>query len=118
RVGIVARKGLRTFIQDQIKLAEKEKITAVVEEVGAEANAAEIKRAIRNVKKRSDALWVLNDNRLLTPRLISDAWVPGMNERPWVPVIVGAAPLVSPGANFGTFALIPDHPGLGAQVAN
>jgi hypothetical protein len=118
RVGIVARAGLRRFIQDQADLAKKEKITAVVEEVGENPNAAEIKRAIRSVKNRADALWVLNDNQLLTPRLISDGWVPGMNERPWIPVIVGAAPLVSPGANFGTFALIPDHPSLGAQVAN
>jgi hypothetical protein len=89
----------------------------VLEEVSLSPNPAEIKRALRIVKQRADALWVLNDDQLLTPRLIQDGWLPGMNERPWVPAIAGAAPLVAPGTNFGTFALLPDHTALGAQAA-
>lgn len=118
RIGIVARRELTGFVRAQAALAEKEKISAVVEEVSATPNPAEIKRALRRVKREVDALWVLNDNHLLSPRLIREGWVPGLNERPWLPAIVGAAPFVSPGANFGTFALVPDHPSLGAQVAN
>lgn len=118
RVGIIARPGLMGFIREQERLAEKESVVAVVEEVSAKPNVAEVRRALRIIKSTSDAVWVLNDNQLLTPKLISEGWVPGMNEHPWVPVIVGAAPLVAPGANFGTFALVPDHPGLGAQLAN
>lgn len=118
RIGIVTRPELTGFVEAQVALARKEKITVAVEGVSAQPNPAEIKRALRRVKREVDALWVLNDNHLLTPRLIREGWVPGMNERPWLPVIVGAAPFVSPGANFGTFALVPDHPSLGAQVAN
>ncbi len=118
RVGIIARPGLSGFIREQELLAQKEAVTAVVEQVSAQPNAAEIRRALRIIKQDCDAVWILNDNQLLTPRLISAGWVPGMNENPWLPVIVGAAPLVAPGANFGTFALVPDHPSLGAQLAN
>jgi hypothetical protein len=118
RIGIVARAGLRGFIERQAALATRERILAVVEEVSAKPNVAEIKRALRLVKGRSDALWILNDDQLLTPRLIADGWLPGMDERPWIPAIVGAAPLVAPGAGFGTFAVLPDHTALGAQAAN
>jgi hypothetical protein len=91
---------------------------AVVEEsVGVEPNPSEIKRAIRRLKQRADVIWVLNDDHLLTPGLITEAWLPGLDERPWLPTIVGAASLVSPQHSFGTFAVLPDHLALGAQAA-
>jgi hypothetical protein len=61
---------------------------------------------------------VLNDDRLLAPKLISEGWLPGLNERPWRPTIVGAESLVAAGLSFGTFAVLPDHTELGAQAAN
>ena len=33
---------------------------------------------------------MLNDDRLLTPRLLEDGWLHGLNEPPFVPTIVGA----------------------------
>src|SRR4029078_12045194 len=60
---------------------------------------------------------ILNDDRLLTPRLIAEGWLPGLNERPFCPTIVGAASLVSAQNSFGTFAVLPDHVALGAQAA-
>jgi hypothetical protein len=81
-------------------------------------NSSEIKRALRRLKQQVDAIWVLNDDRLLSPRLIADGWLPGLNERPWRSTIVGAASLVSPGSSFGTFAVLPDHTALGAQAAS
>ena len=118
RVGIVARSSLVGFVRHQVELAAREHISVHVEEVSARPNAAEIKRAIRRAKRGVDALWILNDNQTLSPDLIADAWLPGMNERPWVPAIVGAAPLVSPKIGFGTFGVLPDHTALGAQTAN
>jgi len=118
RIGIVARANLRGFVEQQMKIAAREQVVARLEQVSARPNAAEIKRALRIVKQDADAVWILNDDRLLSPRLISDGWLPGMNERPWVPAIVGAASLVAPGINFGTFAVVPDHTALGAQAAN
>ncbi len=118
RVGVVVRAPLRGFVDNQIRLASREKVTVTLEEVDAAPNPSEIKRAIRRLKSRADVLWILNDDRLLTPQLISDAWVPGLDERPWVPSIVGAPSLVSARNPFGTFAVLPDHAALGAQVSD
>jgi hypothetical protein len=118
RIGIIARPRLGGFVDRQAALAARENIVVVTEKVSQDPDRAEIRRALRRLKSDSDALWVLNDDQLLTPRLIADAWLPGLNERPWIPAIVGAAPLVSPGVGFGTFALLPDHTALGAQAAH
>jgi hypothetical protein len=118
RVGVVRRAELRQFVARQAALARHERIGVEEEIVSASPNASELKRAIRRVRLRADALWVLNDDRLLTPQLIGDAWLPGVSERPWIPTIVGAAPLVVPGQSFGTFAVLPDHTALGTQTAS
>lgn len=117
RVGVIVRQPLRTFVSTQIALANREKVVVTQEVVGASPNASEIKRALRRLKRDADVLWILNDDRLLTPKLISDGWLPGLDERPWIPTIVGAGSLVSPQRSFGTFAVLPDHVALGAQAA-
>lgn len=118
RVGVVQREPLSGFVSRQAELAQLEQTAVVRETVSREPNSSEIKRALRNLKQKVDAIWVLNDDRLLSPRLIADGWLPGLNERPWRPTIVGAASLVSPGHSFGTFAVLPDHTALGAQAAS
>jgi hypothetical protein len=118
RIGVVRRSALEAYVRREAELAAHEHIAVVEEHVGPEPNASELKRAIRRVRQRADALWVLNDDRLLTARLIADAWLPGVSERPWIPTLVGAAPLVSPQTPFGTFAVLPDHTALGVQVAS
>jgi hypothetical protein len=118
RVGVVHRASLSGFVRRQAALAGREQTRVVREEVSQNPNASEIKRALRRLKQRCDAIWVLNDDRLLTPRLLADGWLHGLNEPPWVPTIVGAASLVSPSQSFGTFAVLPDHTALGAQAAN
>ena len=118
RIGVVHRASLAGFVKRQAALAHREQTAVVREEVSQAPNASEIKRALRRLKQRCDAIWVLNDDRLLTPRLLADGWLHGLNEPPWVPTIVGAASLVSPSQSFGTFAVLPDHTALGAQAAN
>lgn len=118
RVGVVYRHSLARFVGEQRELAGREKISIVSEEVSEDANESEIKRALRLLKQRVDAVWVLNDDHLLTPQLISKGWLPGLNERPWRPTIVGAENLVAAGLSFGTFAVLPDHTELGTQAAN
>jgi hypothetical protein len=118
RVGVVLRPSLSGFVERQARLALREQITVVEELVDHRPNASDLKRALRKVKQHVDALWILNDDRLLTPQLIADGWIPGLNERPWSPAIVGAASLVSPGQSFGTFAVLPDHVALGSQAAS
>ncbi|MES1189239.1 MAG: twin-arginine translocation signal domain-containing protein [Myxococcales bacterium] len=118
RIGVVHRSSLSGFVRRQAALAHREQTAVVREEVSQKPNASEIKRALRRLKQRCDAIWVLNDDRLLTPRLLADGWLHGLNEPPWVPTIVGAASLVSPSQSFGTFAVLPDHTALGTQAAN
>lgn len=110
RVGVVLRAPLRGFVRRQAALAAHDLL--------AEPSPSELKRALRRLKTRADVVWVLNDDRLLTPRLIADAWLPELNERPWSPAIVGVGALVSPEQSFGTFAVLPDHTALGAQAAS
>lgn len=117
RVGVVVREPLESFVRQQIELAKREKVTVAVERISSEPNASEVKRALRNLKACADVLWILNDDRLLSPKLLADGWLPGLDERPWVPTIVGAGSLVSPVRSFGTFAVLPDHVSLGAQAA-
>lgn len=118
RVGVIYRASLGGFVRDQKELAAREKITLLGQAVGEAPNESEIKWALRKLKSRVHAVWVLNDDRLLTPKLISEGWLPGLNERPWRPTIVGAESLVAAGLSFGTFAVLPDHTELGAQAAN
>ncbi len=118
RVGVVFRAPLAGFVARQRTLAEREQITIVEQRVSAKPNISELRRAIRLAKVHADALWLLNDDRLLTPDLITEGWLPGLEERPWRPTIVGAASLVSAQQSFGTFAVLPDHTALGVQAAN
>jgi hypothetical protein len=118
RVGVVVRANVRHFVKRQIELASREHIVVVEEVVGERPNSSEVKRAIRRLKQSTDVIWILNDNKLLTSRLIAEAWIPGLDERPWLPTIVGAASLVSARSSFGTFAVLPDHLALGGQAAS
>ena len=118
RVGVVYRSRLRRFVALQTELAKREQISVTGEVVGEQPNESEIKRALRRLKQRVDAIWVLNDNQLLTPHLISKGWLPGLNEKPWKPTVVGAESLVRAELSFGTFAVLPDHTELGTQAAS
>jgi hypothetical protein len=115
---VVVRGPLLGFVHRQASLASREQIRVNTETVSATPNPSELKRAIRRVKQRADALWILNDDHLLTSRLIADGWLPGLDERPFRPTIVGAASLVSAAQSFGTFAVLPDHTALGSQAAS
>ncbi len=118
RVGVVVRSPLRRFVGEQARLAQREKVLVTEEVISANPNPSEVKQAIRQLKQQNDLIWILNDNQLLTPRLIAEGWLPALDERPWLPTIVGVVSLVSPKRSFGTFAVLPDHTALGAQAAN
>lgn len=118
RVGVVVRRSLTEFVRHQLELARREQIYVQAEVVSQEPNVSELRRALRRLKQRTHAIWVLNDDRLLTPELISEGWLRGLNERPFKPAIVGARSLVSATQSFGTFAVLPDHTALGVQAAS
>jgi hypothetical protein len=118
RVGVIYPRHAVGFIERQKQLAAKEGVALLPAEVSPEPTAQEIKGAFARLKSdRVDALWVLNDNRLLRDSaFLNEAWRPGIDSLA-VPVIVGAEPLLK-SVPIGTFAVLPDHLGLGTQAAN
>ncbi|MBC8132895.1 MAG: hypothetical protein H7X95_07925 [Deltaproteobacteria bacterium] len=120
RVGVVHAPYERSFIERQTRLAAREKITLVPVEVSNQPTAPEINDALAELRRnqRIDALWVLNDSRLLKDAaFIAEAWRPEVGFM-GVPVIVGAASLLEARSKFGSFAVLPDHAALGVQTAN
>ena len=46
-------------------------------------------------ERRAGKSGKVTERRTAEPDLITEGWLPGLNERPWRPTIVGAASLVS-----------------------
>lgn len=119
RVGVVHRKTFTRVVDAQMQLAEVEKIELIPVVVADAPSAEEIEDALDLlvVKEKVDALWVLNDNRLLSSNFLVESWLPVLQFRP-VPVIVGVSALVHPDVHFGTLAVYPNHARLGVQAAD
>jgi hypothetical protein len=116
RVGVIHRRGFKRYVRAQAALAKSEEIEVVAVEVPNDASPHDVADALSKLARRVDALWVLNDNALLTPEHIRDGWLPPLDERP-LPTIVGIPGLVTKDVRFGTFAVIPDLSALGVQAA-
>ncbi|MGC4093432.1 MAG: hypothetical protein QM756_37160 [Polyangiaceae bacterium] len=56
RVGVVLRSSLRGFVQRQAELASREQTRVLTEVVGLEPNPAELRRALRRLKQRAQAI--------------------------------------------------------------
>jgi hypothetical protein len=119
RVGVLHRQLFSNYIRAQAELASVEQIQLVPVAVSPSAGAAEIRRGLERLilQERVDALWVLNDNALLTPELIEAGWLLALHTNP-VAVVVGVGSLVDARLHFGSFAMLPDHSALGVQAAD
>lgn len=119
RVGVVHRPAFRHFVERQAELANREQITLVPQSVPGDAAPADIRRALLSLKSSGvDALWILNDNRLLGDgNFLEAGWRKAIDDLA-VPVIVGIPALVKPELRFGTLAVLPDLDALGVQTAN
>jgi hypothetical protein len=119
KVGVVHRARFRRFIERQRAQVTRERFELVSAEVGDEPGPRELRRALDKLRAAGvDTIWVPDDDRLLRPELVAEAWAPWMEARP-LPVVVGVASLVGAGdPPFGTFAVLPDHAALGAQAAS
>lgn len=116
-VGVIHRPIFRRFLEEQRRLSAAEGFTLVGVEVSGE-DSDEIEQALERLLEveKVHALWVLNDNALLTREHLVDGWLPGL-EGSRTPVIVNVRSLVSREISFGTFAVLPDHRPLGVQAA-
>jgi hypothetical protein len=118
KVAVLHRPRFRQFIDRQRRLATREDVELIALEVGSDPTAEEVRAALSTARASDiDALWVLSDRRLLKSiRFINEVWRPQIRQFR-VPVIVGLATLVGTAADFGSFAVVPDHGELGVQTA-
>ena len=120
RVGVIVRPSMEAFVRENAKWCKAENIELVPFVVAG--NRQDVSRAVRtgvrrlSDREKVDALWILNDNFFLTPEIIGGGWMPAL-ERFRKPVLVGVENFVSAQAHFGSFAILPDHYGLGVQAA-
>ena len=118
-IGVVHRRVFSDVVAAQTRLASVEKLSVVAAEVDDDPSPHDVDDALYKLmhEREVDALWVLNDNALLTRDALAESWLPRLHQRP-IPVVVGVSALVHPEVQFGTFAVLPDHERLGAQAAN
>jgi hypothetical protein len=120
KIGVIHRDFMTDFIAMNRKYCERENVTvkSYILSNKEKDYARPIKKCLKQLRKDTvDAIWVPNDNALLTPATIRDVWVPFVGDNK-IPIIVGVEPLVNPALNFGTFAVLPDHVALGNQAAD
>jgi putative ABC transport system substrate-binding protein len=118
RVGVIYRKALAHYVGAQEALAKVESISFVEEELPEQFEARELKAALVRMKRAGvDALWLPNDNGLLTRLLVAKVWLPYL-DRLQLPVIVGVPSLVRSDYDFGVYGAIPDPEALAIQAAD
>jgi len=119
RVGVVYRAESKDYIQEQKQLAAQEKIELVAKVVDENATDTELRDVLNGLLKEGgvDALWVLNDDVLLSSNRVANSWLPVLRPNK-KPVVVNSPTLVNAKLRFGTFGVFPDHVAVGAQVGN
>ena len=120
KIGVVHRDIMTDLVESGRKSCAQEKIAIVnrcVECKGG-SKAWNVKKAVRDLLKKEnvDALWLPNDNFLLSKDLLVEVWIPMINKYK-KPVVVGVEVLASPILMLGTLAVMPDHEALGVQAA-
>jgi putative ABC transport system substrate-binding protein len=117
RVGVIHRPQFAEFVAAQARIASIEGFEIVPYEVKQKPGVGQVRKGLLALDKLDvDAMWVLNDNVLLTPEVLVGAWLPLMrrNQRP---VVVGVSSLLRTDPPVGSFAVLPDHESLGMQAA-
>ena len=118
RVGVIYREGAESFIRAQGALALQEKIELVGRSVGPDNVDRDLSEALTELLSGDtvDALWVLDDDALVSASQVQKIWLPSLRAHA-KPVVVNSPKLVAPQVRFGMFAVLPDHVALGARAA-
>jgi putative ABC transport system substrate-binding protein len=118
RVGVIYRKALAHYIGAQRRLAQVESISFLEEQLPEAFEPRALKAALVRLERAGvDALWLPNDNGLLTRQLVARVWLPYL-DRLELPVIVGVPSLVRADYAFGVYGAIPDPEALAIQAAD
>ncbi len=118
RAGVVYRQGFESFVSHEHELAKREEIELVSLAVPSDPSVASLARVLRRLEREHlDAVWISNDNVLLSKKLLSNAWLP-FAKKAGLPIVVGVPALVQSSVPFGTYAAVPDTVGLGVQTAD
>lgn len=117
KLGVVYREWMKDIIEENRRFCEAEGIELIGVQLPNKAKKMEneVKKALKQLDKNVDALWILNDNSLLTGKSIGKAWLPSRGKSK-IPAIVGIK-LFMTKFPLGSFAIVPDNYGLGAQAA-
>lgn len=120
KVGVVNRVLMDELVMSNKESCSREGIHIVSRSLPDKKRtmSVELRKALDDLfaKENIDALWIPNDNKLLTPYLVTSVWIPKVKQY-GKPVIVGIESLADPKLDFATLAVLPDHESLGAQVA-
>lgn len=117
KIGVVYRKWMSETIEENRKYCEAEGIELIGIELPNKMNnlSKNIESALTKLNTEVDALWILNDNNLLTKEALIKAWIPN-RKKSKLPAIVGIKQFISK-IKLGSFAVVPDNYALGAQAA-
>jgi hypothetical protein len=117
RAGVIYRAGFEAFIERERSRAKEEDIELVGVRVPRHPSVNAIGRALHRLERENlDAVWITNDNVLLTAGALARAWLP-FAAKARIPIVVGVPGLVAHDGSFGTYAAVPDSEGLGLQAA-
>ncbi len=119
RIGVIYRRWNQSFVDENAAFLAAEGFELVKFQVTENAPLnLEIRRGLLWLAEQNiGALWVVNDNQLLSRKAIIQGWLPYL-PRLNMPVVVGVRSLIQKRIEFGSFALLPDHYNLGAQAAD
>jgi len=118
RAGVVYRAGFESFVNRERERAARSQIELVLVRVPSAPSVGSLSRALRKLERAHlDAVWISNDNVLLTRRLLGRAWIP-FEKKTGLPIVVGVPGLVRSPIPFATYAAVPDPVGLGVQAAD
>jgi ABC-type uncharacterized transport system substrate-binding protein len=117
KIGVIYRSWMKNLIEENKRYCLAEGIELIgIELPNKIANvSSSIKRSLNILSNKVDAIWILNDNSLLTRDALTKAWLP-LRKKSKLPAIVGIKQFITK-IPLGSFAIIPDNYGLGAQAA-
>lgn len=118
KVGVIYRAWMRDIINENRAYCLAEGVEIVGIELPNKMNNANqaIKNALQQLNQQVDVLWIVNDNSLLTEETLVKAWLPA-SKTSKLPSFVGVKQFITK-IPLGSFAIVPDNYGLGAQAAD